>query len=79
MSGSFSNGDRVSHDIKGLGTVHCDPAADDLIVEETVEIIEAGIRMVYVAWDDDRLPVEKVAVAELDKLAAADTAISSGY
>ena len=76
----FSNHDRVSHEIKGLGTVSCDPASDDVVAEDApVEWIEAGVRLVYVIWDDDRFPVEKVPVGELDKLSDADAAISSGY
>ncbi len=76
----FSNHDRVSHEIKGLGTVSCDPAHDDVVADDApVELIEADVRLVYVIWDDDRFPVEKVPVSELDKLSDADAAISSGY
>ncbi len=75
----FRNHDRVSHEQKGLGSVRCDPASEDLIVDDQVEIVEGDVRMVYVVWDDDRLPVEKVAVAELELLSPADVAISSGF
>ena len=76
----FGNRDRVNHETKGLGSVRCDPAKEDLIVDnENMVVINDGVQMVYVVWDDDRLPVEKVPCFELEKLSDAGMAISSGF
>ncbi len=76
---AFSNHDRVSHERKGLGTVRCDPARDDLVPDEDITVLEDGVHFVFISWDDDRLPVEKVQVLELEILNPASSAISSGY
>ncbi len=75
----FSDRDRVSHEVFGIGSVRCDPAHDDLVVDDEIEIIENGERWVYVAWDDDRFPVERVRVVELELLSAGAGAISMGF
>ena len=75
----FCNRDRVAHETRGAGSVRCDPMNDDLVVDDEVEIVEAGVRMVYVVWDDDRFPVEKVRVSELERLSAGAGAISTGF
>ncbi len=74
----FTNGDRVSHKMKGLGTVKDEPQNDGLIVPGHEEA-KSGDDLVYVVWDDDRLPVGKVASSELEPLSAGVGAISTGF
>lgn len=69
--------DRVSHAVKGLGTVKTQPAEDDLVIAPA-EAAKSGPDMVYVVWDDDRFPVGRVPAAELELVPAASAAISSG-
>lgn len=78
MSANFSDGDRVSHSVKGLGTVRHDPDDDGLIINER-EKAKAGPDMVYVVWDDDRFPVGKVPQSELEALPPGAAAISTGF
>lgn len=73
----FNDGDRVTHQIKGLGTVRHDPAENDLVVSLREEA-KAGDNLVFVVWDDDRLPVGKVPAGELDVVPPGSAAISSG-
>ena len=75
----FSNRDRVSHHVRGLGTVRCNPQDDDLVVDDDVTFLSEGVRWVYVIWDDDRYPVDKIACTELEKLSDAAAAISTGF
>ncbi len=75
---TFKEGDRVSHQDKGTGTVSRDPEKDGLVVapnEEARTVPDS----VYVVWDDDRFPVGKVPSSELDLLPATAAAISPGY
>ena len=74
----FAENDRVSHAVKGLGTVKRDPEAEDLVVPAH-EAAKAGPDLVYVIWDDDRFPVGRVPAAELDHVPANAAAISTGY
>ena len=73
----FEDGDRVSHQVKGLGTVRKDPSAEDLVVPAQ-EAKETDPDLVYVVWDDDRFPVGRVPAGELDALPPAAEAISTG-
>ena len=75
----FCNRDRVSHETFGIGSVRCDPSSDDLVVDDDIEVIEDGVRWVYVVWDDDRFPVEKIRVVELELLSPGAGAISMGF
>ncbi|UDF03130.1 hypothetical protein [Asticcacaulis sp. AND118] len=74
---TFEDGERVEHAEKGLGTVSHDPADEDLIVPPKEER-KGGSDMVYIVWDDDRFPVGKVPVSELQKVPDATAAISTG-
>ena len=74
---TFNDGDRVNHEAKGLGTVRVDPAAEDLVVSAK-EDAKTGADMVYVVWDDDRLPVGKVPAEEIEAVPPASEAISTG-
>lgn len=73
----FKDGARVSHSTKGLGSVAKEPAQDGLVVSAKEET-KTGPDMVYVVWDDDRFPVGKVSVDELELLPPAAAAMSSG-
>lgn len=73
----FNDGDRVSHEVKGLGTVARDPESEDLVVSLREEA-KAGDNLVYVVWDDDRFPVGKVPAGELEKVPPGSEAISTG-
>lgn len=75
---TFADDDRVSHAVKGLGTVKHDPDAKDLVVSPK-EQAKSGPDIVYVVWDDDRFPVGKVPAAELEKLPPRAAAISTGF
>jgi len=77
-SQTFADGDRVSHAVKGTGTVRADPAEDGLVVPHREEA-RTGPDLVYVVWDDDRFPVGKTPAGELERLAPAAAAISPGY
>lgn len=77
-SEAFADGDRVSHAVKGTGTVRVDPAEDGLVVPRR-EAAKSGPDMIYVVWDDDRFPVGKTDARELERLAPAAAAISPGY
>ncbi|MDV6329338.1 hypothetical protein [Asticcacaulis sp. 201] len=77
MSDAFKDGDRVSHEKKGLGTVHASPAASDVVVSENAPAKTPDT--VYVVWDDDRFPVGNVPRAELEKVPDAAAAISTGF
>ncbi len=74
----FADGDRVSHASKGLGTVVTKPAQDDVEIDAAVAA-QAGPDTVFVAWDDDTLPVQAVPRRELEKLSDAEAAISTGF
>ncbi|ESQ75429.1 hypothetical protein [Asticcacaulis sp. AC402] len=71
------DGNRVSHKVKGLGTVNANPAGEDKIVPET-ETARVNAGTVYVTWDDDRFPVAAVPREDLEKLPEAAAAISTG-
>ncbi len=73
----FNDGDRISHPVKGLGTVNKDPGKDDLVVTPT-RAGEAAADSVYVVWDDDRFPVGKVPASEIELVPPAAAAISTG-
>lgn len=73
----FNDGDRVSHQVKGLGTVRHDPSEADLVVSLREEA-KAGDNLVYVVWDDARFPVAKVPAGELEAVPPASEAISTG-
>ena len=73
----LNDGDRVSHETKGLGTVRADPAAEDLVVPAK-EDAKTGADMVYVVWDDDRFPVGKVSAEDIEAVPPASEAISTG-
>ncbi|EGF90534.1 hypothetical protein ABI_35570 [Asticcacaulis biprosthecium C19] len=75
---SLRDGDRVSHKVKGLGTVTIHPEDEDKIVPET-EVAKANAGTVYVTWDDDRFPVAAVPRDELEKVPEAAAAISTGF
>ena len=72
---SIPDGTRVSHAEKGLGFVSTDPSELNVIVPPG-EQAKAGNDMVYVIWDDDRFPVGKVSVDELELVPPAAEAIS---
>ena len=74
---NFEDGVRVSHTAKGLGTIARDPQDDGLVVSRREES-RTGRDMVYVVWDDDRLPVGKVPADELELVPPAAEAITSG-
>ena len=78
MNETFRDGDRVSHTIKGLGTVTTDPAGHDMIVNER-ETSKANADTVFVTWDDDRFPVAAVSRRDLEKVPEAAAAISTGF
>ena len=71
----LKDGDRVSHEIKGLGTVRLETA--DVVISETAAPETSDT--VHVIWDDDRFPVGNVPRAELEKLPDAAAAISTGF
>ncbi|MDC7683589.1 hypothetical protein PQU92_09895 [Asticcacaulis sp. BYS171W] len=77
MTDMFNDEDRVEHAEKGLGTVKHDPDDTELVVPPKEER-KTGPDMVYVVWDDDRFPVGKVPVDELEKVPDATAAISTG-
>ncbi len=70
----LKDGDRVSHETKGLGTVKLN--TDDVVVSETAAPETPGT--VHVVWDDDRFPVGNVPRSELEKVPDASAAISTG-
>ena len=74
---SFNDGDRITHKVKGLGTVRTAPAEKNLVVSHA-EAAKTGDDMVYVVWDDDRFPVGKVSAVEIDAVPPAAEAISTG-
>ncbi|MBW8880522.1 MAG: hypothetical protein JF615_03590 [Asticcacaulis sp.] len=78
MSETFKDGDRVSHAVKGLGTVTANPAGKDMIVHER-EINKMNADSVFVTWDDDRFPVAAVPRKDLEKVPEAAAAISTGF
>lgn len=73
----FNDGDRVSHEVKGLGTVRTEPAAEDLVVPAK-EQAKSGDDLVYIVWDDDRFPVGKVPASEIEAVPPGAEAISTG-
>lgn len=73
----YQNEDRVSHRIKGLGTVTTMPDQDDLIVCES-SFLNGDTDVALVVWDDARYSVTAVPVAELEKVPDASATISSG-
>ncbi len=70
----LKDGDRVSHEIKGLGTVRLE--ATNVVVSETAAPETPDT--VHVVWDDDRFPVGNVPRTELEKVPDAAAAISTG-
>ncbi|ESQ89638.1 hypothetical protein ABAC460_12270 [Asticcacaulis sp. AC460] len=75
---TLRDGDRISHKIKGLGTVTTHPETEDKIVPDK-EVAKAHAGTVYVTWDDDRFPVAAVPRGELEKVPEAAAAISTGF
>ena len=75
---TFSDAERVSHEVWGLGKVCLDPVAEGLIVSAAI-VSDPDKPMVYVIWDDDRYPILRVDVDELDVVPGASSAISTGY
>ena len=73
----FNDGDRIGHEVKGLGTVRTEPAAEDLVVPAK-EQSKSGEDMVYIVWDDDRFPVGKVPASEIEAVPPGAEAISTG-
>lgn len=75
---TLKHDDRVEHAEKGLGTIVIGPERDDVDVhvEGSTDI---GPDSVFVKWDDDRLPVEVVPRALLEKVPDAAAAISTGF
>jgi len=71
---TLKDGDRISHEIKGLGTVRME--SRDIADLNAATPPEPGT--VPVVWDDDRFPVENVPRAELEKVPDASAAISTG-
>ena len=71
---TLKDGDRVSHEIKGLGTVKLETR--DVVVSETAAPETPDT--VHVVWDDDRFPVGNVPRTELEKVPDAAAAISTG-
>jgi len=69
---SFQNGDRVSHETKGLGTVRFEAAAD------TGQAAPPTPDSIPVVWDDDRFPVGLVPCSELEMVPDAAAGISTG-
>ena len=72
---ALKDGDRVSHEVKGLGTVKLE--THDIVISETAAPETADT--VHVVWDDDRFPVGNVPSAELEKVPDAAAAISTGF
>jgi hypothetical protein len=70
----LKDGDRVSHQTKGLGTVKLE--THDVVVSETAA--PETSETVHVIWDDDRFPVGNVPRNELEKVPDAAIAISTG-
>ncbi len=70
----LKEGDRVSHEIKGLGTVRLETT--DVVVSETAAPETPDT--VHVVWDDDRFPVGNVPRSELEKVPDGSAAISTG-
>ncbi|WKL56736.1 hypothetical protein Q1W73_13810 [Asticcacaulis sp. ZE23SCel15] len=77
LSLSYQNEDRVSHKIKGLGTVTTVPDKEDLVVREST-IANGDPDVALVVWDDARYSVTAVPAVELEKVPDASAAISSG-
>ena len=73
----FNDGDRISHQVKGLGTVRHDPHEEGLVVSQREEA-KAGDNLVYIVWDDDRFPVGKIPASELEVVPPGSEAISTG-
>ena len=71
---NLKDGDRVSHEIKGLGTVKLETTG--VVVSESAAPETPDT--VHVIWDDDRFPVGNVPRAELEKVPDASAAISTG-
>ncbi len=70
----LKDGDRVSHEIKGLGTVRLETG--DVVISETAA--PETTNTVHVVWDDDRFPVGNTPRSELEKLPDASAAMSTG-
>ena len=73
----FENDNRVSHAVKGLGTIKSDPQADDMVVSDT-EMRKDAPNTVFVVWDDSRFEIGTVPVDELEHVPEGSAAISSG-
>lgn len=74
---TFSDGDRVTHADRGLGTICVSPEDRGLIVLKG-KATDASPGRVYVIWDDERFPVESVAEASVELLPIGALAMSSG-
>ncbi len=70
----LKDGDRVSHQTKGLGTVRLETT--DVVVSESGALETHNT--VHVTWDDDRYPVGNVPRSELEKVPDGSAAISTG-
>lgn len=77
MSKTFSDGDRVEHAEKGLGTITKRPAAEGFTADPRVADAPSD-DTVIVRWDDDRFPVGPVPKSEIDPVREITAAISSG-
>ena len=75
----FEDLERVSHEVRGQGRVCFDPARLGLVVTDDEPSTVDCLSTVYVIWDDDRYPVDRVPRDELQKVPTAAIAISSGY
>ena len=73
----FLDDDRISHALKGLGTIKTNPQAEDMVVSDT-EMRKDAPDTVYVVWDDARFEIGNVPVGELEHVPEASAAISSG-
>jgi hypothetical protein len=73
----FDDGDRVTHSVRGLGTICISPDARGLVVLSD-KAAEAEPGHVFVVWDDERFPVEAMAERALERLPVGAMAISSG-
>ena len=75
----LNDGDRISHAVKGLGTITGAHKAHQgqVTVDERVAD-PSGPDTVDVRWDDDQFPVGPVPRGELEKVSDLTAAISSG-
>lgn len=74
---TLTDGDRVTHSVRGLGTICISPDTRGLVVLNPHASDEDPGR-VYVIWDDERFPVESIEAATIEPLPVCALAMSSG-